>query len=304
MLRTTFIFICSLLATAVFAQAIPARPVVINEILFDPKPGGGDYIEIYNRSDSAIDISTLALTNRNSSGQYGVLKKLSDTTRHLLPNAYVVFIEDAADLALRYFVKTPDAVIEVASLPSYPNAEGTVVLADTTKTVIDEVRYNEDWHFELLADAEGVALERINPDGRSNDKNNWRSASSDAGYGTPGYQNSQYKLFQNPISGVTVTPKIFSPDGDGTDDAATIEYTVSENGTVANVFIYDVSGRQVRHLVKNGVLGNTGKFVWDGLDERGQRLPIGQYIVYTELFNLQGRKKLYKNAIVLTWRLN
>jgi len=229
---------------------------------------------------------------------------LSDTTRYLPTKNYVVFIEDAHDLAQHYFVKAPDAVIEISSMPSYPNTEGTVVLMDSAKNVLDEVHYQEDWQFELLADAEGVALERIDPDGTSNKKRNWRSAASDAGYGTPGYQNSQYKLFQNLIATITISPKVFSPDGDGVDDAATIEYNGLEDGAVANLFIYDASGRKVRHLAKNAVLGTSGKFRWDGLDEKGQQLPIGQYIIYTELFTLQGKKQQFKNVIVLARRLN
>src|SRR3954469_2321285 len=162
MLRYLLILIGTLYNVAAASQAIHPRDVVINEILFNPKPGAFDYVELYNRSDSAVDLNTLFLTNKTSSG-YGVLKKLCDTTRYLSPKGYVVFTEDAASLALHYFVKSPDAVIEVASLPSYPNAQGTVVLIDTAKQVVDEVSYNEDWQFSLLADAEGVALERVDP---------------------------------------------------------------------------------------------------------------------------------------------
>ena len=39
----------------------------------------------------------------------------------------------------------------------------------------------------------GVALERIDPDAATQDAANWTSASETVGYGTPGYQNSQYK---------------------------------------------------------------------------------------------------------------
>lgn len=302
MLRCVFGLLFFLSTAAALAQAALPRAVVINEILFNPAPGGSDYVELYNRSDRAVDLRTLFLTNRNSSGQYGVLKKLCDTARYLLPGSYIVVTEDAAGLARQYFVKAPDAVVEVPLLPSYPNTGGTVVLIDTAAQMIDEIHYNEDWQFPLLADAEGVALERIDPDAASNDKNNWRSAASDAGYGTPGYQNSQYKLFQTPIVRINISPKIFSPDGDGIDDVATIQYALAEGGSVANIFIYDATGRQVRHLVKNAVMGTTGKFVWDGLDEKGQQLPIGQYIIYTELFTLQGKKQQFKNVIVLARR--
>ena len=303
MLRNAFVLISSLCSTAALGQTAHPGAVVINEILFNPRPGAFDYVELYNRSDSAVDLNTLFLTNKNSSG-YGTLKKLSDTTRYLSPKGYAVFTKDAASLAVHYFVKNPDAVIEVSSMPSYPNAAGTTVLMDSAAQVLDEVSYNEDWQFSLLANAEGVALERVDPDGVSNNKANWRSAASDAGYGTPGYQNSQYKLFQNPISAISITPKIFSPDGDGVDDVSTLTYTASEPGFVATIFIYDASGRQVRHLVKNAVLGNTGTFTWDGLDEKGQRLPVGQYIFYTELFTLQGKKQHFKNVVVLARRLN
>ena len=72
---------------------------------------------------------------------------------------------------------------------------------------------------------------------------------------------------------------------------------------MANVFIYNTAGRQVRHLVKGALLGNAGTFTWNGLDENGQPLPIGQYILYTEVFNLQGTRQRFKNIVVLARRL-
>ncbi len=60
----------------------------------------------------------------------------------------------------------------------------------------------------------------------------------------------------------------------------------------------------MRHLVKNALLGLKGFWTWDGLGENGQRLPIGSYIIYTELFNLDGKKERFKNVVVLGRRLN
>jgi hypothetical protein len=130
------------------------------------------------------------------------------------------------------------------------------------------------------------------------------SAASTAGYGTPTYKNSQYKQTDNITASIEVTPKVFSPDNDGIDDMALIRYQLNETGYVANITIFDVNGRMVRHLVKNATLGLNGSWQWDGLDEKGQKLLIGNYIIYTELFNLQGKKKQYKNVVVLARRLN
>ena len=85
-------------------------------------------------------------------------------------------------------------------------------------------------------------MERIDPDGISQDEKNWHSAASTAGFGTPSYKNSQYKLLQKINATITITPKIFSPDNDGRDDIASIQYKVTEPGFMANITIYDSYG--------------------------------------------------------------
>ena len=278
--------------------------IVINEILFNPKPDGFDYVEFYNRSNKIIDASKLYLGNRNSSGVISSLKKLSEQPVYIYPGDYIVVTEDINSLQRNYFVKNADAVLMVPSMPSFPDDKGVVVLTNFQGTLVDELNYLDDWHFALIADAEGVALERVDPDKPMQDAGNWHSAASTAGYGTPGYKNSQYKQTDNINAIIEVTPKVFSPDNDGIGDIATIQYQINETGYVANITIFDVSGRLVRHLVKNATLGLKGSWNWDGLDEKGQKLLIGNYIIYTELFNLQGKKKQFKNAVVLARRLN
>lgn len=285
-------------------QEAVATDLIINEILFNPKPGGYDYVEFYNRSNKIIDASKLFIGNRNSSGVIGSLKKLSEQPFYIYPGKYVVVTEDLSSLQKNYLVKEPAAVLVVSSLPSFPDDKGVVVLSNIQGLVVDELSYLDDWHFDLIADAEGVSLERIDPEKPSQNENNWHSAASTAGYGTPGHKNSQFKQTGNINATIEVTPKVFSPDNDGIDDIASLHYQVDEMGYVANIIIFDVSGRMVRHLVKNATLGLQGSWYWDGLDEKGQKLLIGNYIIYTELFNLQGKKKQFKNVVVLARRLN
>ena len=73
---------------------------------------------------------------------------------------------------------------------------------------------------------------------------------------------------------------------------------------MANVFIFDAGGKLVRQLVKADLLAQKGSWNWDGLGEQHNRLPVGTYIVYTEIFNLEGKKKSFKNAVVLVRPLN
>lgn len=285
-------------------QDAVALDVVVNEILFNPGPDAYDYMEFYNRSNKIIDASKLYVGNRNSAGTISSLKKLSEQPFYIFPDSYVVITENLSSLQKNYLVKNTDAVLVVSSLASFPDDKGTVVLANFQGEVVDELSYSDDWHFDLIANAEGVSLERIDPDKPTQNEDNWHSAASTAGYGTPTYKNSQYKQTNNISETVEITPKVFSPDNDGIDDIATIQYQITETGYVANISIFDVNGRLVRHLVKNATLGLKGSWNWDGLDEKGQKLLIGNYIIYTELFNLKGKKKQFKNVVVLARRLN
>ena len=102
---------------------------------------------------------------------------------------------------------------------------------------------------------------------------------------------------------ISVTPDIFSPDNDGHDDFATISYSFPSPGYVANITIYDAGGRPVRYLQKNALSGIKGDYRWDGVGENQQKLPMGIYIIVTEVFNTEGKRKRFKNTIVLARKM-
>jgi hypothetical protein len=222
----------------------------------------------------------------------------------LPPGAYCVITPNPKWLVLNYKIKDTNVVIDVSSLPSYPDDEGCVIiLRKADSVIIDEVDYNEKWHFQLLADKQGVTLERIDLNFPSQDENNWTSASYNSGYGTPGYENSQHRI-KNAFSGekVSVLPKVFSPDNDGLNDVSLVEISSAESGNVANAVIYDITGKQVRYLIKNELLGSYNQFKWDGYDDQLRQLPVGVYILFTQIFDMNGRNIKYRNCIVLDRR--
>lgn len=282
-------------------EALP-NDLVINEILYNPRPNAFDYVELYNKSDKIIDASKLFIANRSATGAISSVKRLSELPYNLFPGDYLVVTENAGSLKQEYLVKDPSAILTLSSLPSFPDDKGDVVITNIHGIVVDEVSYSDKWQFPLISNTEGVALERIDPAGPSQDQNNWHSAATTAGYGTPTYKNSQYRLVDDIKATIDINPKVFSPDNDGHDDVATISYQVEESGYIANITIFDANGRLVRYLVKNNLLGLKGSWTWDGVGENGQKLPRGSYVVYTELFNLQGKRKQFKNVLVLASR--
>jgi hypothetical protein len=266
--------------------------IIINEILFNPSPASNDYVELYNRSNKILNLKNVSIANASG------FEHLSTEDYLFFPGDFIV-VTESRDLVLHdYVANDPYAFIEV-SMPSYNDDEGDVKILNEQGKTIDEVAYLNDWQFPLISNEEGVALERIDYDAPSQNAANWHSAASSVRYGTPTYKNSQYRIGAEAQGQITIDPEVFSPDNDGRDDFATINYSFPEPGYVANITIFDAVGRRVRNLERNALNGIKGYYRWDGLDEKNQKLPVGIYIIYTEVFNLQGKTKKFKNTIVL-----
>jgi len=278
--------------------------IVVNEILFNPRSTSNDYVEIYNRSNKILNLRNIYIANRNTTGTISNIKQLSTEDYLLFPQDFMAVTESKALVLNDYVANNPDAFLEISSMPSFNDDKSNVILLNEQGNVVDEVAYSNKWHFKLISNEEGVSLERIDYDAASQNEQNWHSASTTAGYGTPTYKNSQYRIDAAVQGEITVTPDIVSPDNDGIDDFATINYSFPEPGYVASITIFDASGRPVRNLQRNALCGVKGYFRWDGLGEKNQKLPVGIYIIYTEVFNLQGKTKKFKNVIVLARRVN
>jgi hypothetical protein len=276
--------------------------IILNEILFDPKSAGSDYIELYNRSAFPVNLKNFKLANRNTVGIISYISLLFQEDYILAPDEHLVFTEDSLNIKSTFYVKHPEKLKQRASLPSMPNDKGTILLLDNANNIMDELSYDEDWHLPLLDQREGVSLERINPNKPSQDPDNWLSASKTSGYGTPTTKNSQQYTDKSDKENIQLSSKIFSPDQDGQDDLLLILYSFPEGGYILNTQIFDIYGRPVRVVQKQMLCGLSGSFRWDGLDDMNKQLPVGHYIVMTEVFNLRGKVKRFKEEVILARR--
>ena len=292
---------------ASFGIPLPIEPgdLIINEILFNPYSGGSDYVELYNLSDKVVDLSTLYIAEYDE--EYDSLynaDKVSEESHLLLPQQYICLTPDKAFQISTYQPEDPTRILEMASFPSYDDAEGICSIFVGADTVIDQFHYLDDYHFPNLDDDDGVSLERLSFSNTTDDPDNWHSAASTVLYGTPGYKNSQGVSDGTP-SPVSVSPETFSPDQDGFDDILTIHYHFPEAGTNARVRIFDDKGRLIRKLKENTLLSTEpGTFTWDGTTDNDQKADIGIYVILFETSNPNtGKKKAYKAGCVLAAKL-
>ncbi|MGE0560342.1 MAG: lamin tail domain-containing protein [Flavobacteriales bacterium] len=274
-----------------------AGDVIINEVLFNPYTGGSDFVEIYNKSTKFINLQNWYLANYDNDS-ISNKKLITDQVFVLLPGEFLVLTKDANNIKTEYINAKQDRMLQMSTLPTYNNSDGHVYVVNNLSQAIDNFKYDEEMHFALLNDFKGVSLERIDYNRLSNDKTNWHSAAEDVGYATPGYENSQYQKAEI-TDEITISPETFSPDNDGIDDVVNISYKFAEAGYVANIVIYDSKGRLTKNLLLNELLGTSGTFSWDGINENNEKSAIGIYIIYVEAFNLKGEVKKFKKTCVL-----
>lgn len=281
------------------ASACKPLDVVINEILFNPRSGGSDFVELLNTSKKIIDLSTLYITHKQTGGTLGSFIRLRTTPRLLFPNEYAAFSNDPLAVMQQYLVGSPLQLFQTNGFPSLPDQEGHLVLLHQQGIIIDELAYSEDWHYPLLQEREGVSLERIDPRGRTQWASNWHSAASTAGFATPTQKNSQQPMSGQSENDFWVQPRIFSPNLDGHDDICTISYKTKQPGTLASIQILDAAGRLVRILAARTLLGTSGYWYWDGRDQQGQLLAAANYLVVITQYSLDGRRNLYRFGVTL-----
>ncbi len=294
------------IGTASFALPEPIEPrdLVINEILFNPATGGDDFVEIYNRSAKVLNLGDIIIGNI----EVGVDTTTTDVAndRLILPGEYAVFTENTSDIQSRYSVQDANALI-ANDLPSFNDDAGNVTIyraGSAGAVIIDAFDYSEDLHHALLDDPEGVSLERLHPDGTTQDPANWHSAAEAAGWATPTYRNSQY--FENQPVGKEVFEIVeptFSPDGDGYKDFLVVNYKLNKPGYTANIRFFDSEGSLVKLLASNELLGTEGFLRWDGDTDDGAKARIGIYVVALELFNPDGTVREFKKTCVVAGRL-
>jgi len=259
---------------------VPALPgageIIVNEILFEASTDGADFIEVFNRSGKIISLEGLILRNAHKTG--GIRETRITFPWLLMPGGHLAFSSYPAGLRQRY--APPDtARIVYAPLPTLEAPQGNVTLA-LSGMVLDSVDYSDSWHHPLLKDSRGISLERISP-GAPNSATGWHSSAKGA---TPGYRNSQFfpNTSQNarPAFFFQLESPVFSPDGDGYQDVATLVYRPPIPGYLATIRVFDANGNAVAEIANNSPLSAEGEFRWDGSGSGIAGPRAGLYVIW------------------------
>jgi hypothetical protein len=287
-----------------FPQQADSLDVVINEILFDAAPQRGEFIELFNRSTRVIDLATLTLALHYE--ESGVPEKqcaLAASPFLLFPGSYAVITRNARELPNNSGYLYAGNIIELQNFFSLPDAGGCVALQREAGNAIDRACFSPALHSPLYENTGGVSIERITAGGPSDDPDNWHSASVIAHGATAGYKNSQSGFISGVGASVDVSPALFSPDCDGTDEVAYVMVRTGKPGYKGRILVFDAAGNPVKTLANSVLLGAETIFTWDGTKNDGNQAGMGNYLVFIELFNITGETKNFRKVVTLVRKL-
>lgn len=281
--------------TPVITDPIQPGDIVFNELLPDPYAGGSEYIELYNRSGQPLSLSALSIATRKSDGTLSTRYPLQPVGKRLEAKGYVLLTKEVEKVTSFYDIADPSALHQL-KLPVLANTSSTLVLfrtADET-VVIDEVSYSSKWHAPSVKNRKGVALERIDPEAATQLPANWTSASATAGYGTPGYRNSQDKEASSGSSTGIEPPVWIEETG-----SYSISYLLDRPGYSCRAYVFNTSGQRVAEISNHQLLGTSGELIWSGIAGNGSPLHAGLYIFYAEIYHPEGAVKRFKKAFLV-----
>jgi len=264
--------------------------VVINEIMYRPA-GGGEWIELFNRSPERVDLSGWTVTDRS-----GASGSISDGVE-IGADGYLILAQDPRGMASEF----PVCRIEVTSLedrwPRLNDGGGDGTAEEIFIRTRDGIMAESVSYRGMIIDEKGRSIERLSSELCSAGRDGiWLRCGSSSG-ATPGERNYCHTV-NIPFSGMSVSPDPFCPEIDGT-----VRFTAAAAAgeTSYGASLFDMEGREVARLASGPIGAPAVSFGWDGRDERGRPVMTGLYICVVEFKCGGGGVCRREKGIVRVW---
>jgi len=281
--------------------------LIINEILFNPKKDGVDFVEIFNPSAHPINLQEIWIANINNAGAIANMHRISETPHIIMPGTYRVLTINPSMVAQHYPKARLQHFIKMNRLPAFNNNQGSVILLHQSGPamglqdfdILDSLFYTADMHSPFIKDPKGISLERQDPNLDTNVPGNFKSAAVAEGGATPGYQNSSGHAEETVLN---MKSRIVSPDHDGIDDQLELHYNIAQAGLMATIQIFNAQGYLAKNIFRNTSISSQGTLVWDGRNDQGAVVNRGVYTIVIELYNNSGYHQVFRKSFVIALR--
>lgn len=141
-----------------------AGRVIINEIMYDFPTGECEWVEIFNNSDSVVNLKNWKVSDNSLTPV-----NITANDYFLNPQSYAVISQSGAIFTNHPSIDSAKVIIN-SSFPSLNNTGDAVIIYKINGAVSDRVDFLPEWG------GDNSSLERIDINGVSNDSSNWASS--------------------------------------------------------------------------------------------------------------------------------
>ena len=259
----------------------------ISEIMYDPKSGAQEWIELYNNSENEITDLSFSIADP--------VRTYNFTIPHALPRQYIVLAKDTTHLKSIHQIPDNSLLIQ-ASIPGLNNDKDSLFLRNSDSILIDTLFYEGKWS------RKGISLERASFFLPANNVNNLKpSIAPDSS--TCGKVNSVTETSVKPdtlSNHLQIYPNPFSPNSVEGKSQCAIKFILPDKQFKATCKIYNLNGIAVRTIASNEIFNQELNLTWDGANDKGFKMPVGVYPVILEITDLKdGGSKIEKGVIVI-----
>ena len=269
----------------IFQADLRQYEIVINEINynsarnFDP----GDWIELYNPSKDAIDLSGWHLKDDAADHNF----RIPDGTA-IAPNGFLIVCQKKRDFNSLF----PQVNNYVGDFAFGLSSQGDEVrIYNPLDILIDSVKYQSIHPWPVQANGGGSTLELIDPVLDNTLAENWQAS---LGYGTPGAANSTgWHSIQDNSEDPTVPSQIrlFQNYPNPFNQGTQISFQ-TPNACHVKLTVFNLKGERIRTLLNEIQSAGNYRITWDGKSDNGLTTPTGIYILKMQTDRFQKDMKM------------
>ena len=256
--------------TAVFEIAEEnENSIVITEINYSSseKFDSGDWVEIYNKSESTIDLNGWSFKDNDNSHTF-----IFDNNSLLEPGSYMVLSNDPSKIKSKF----SNLKQLLGPFDFGLGKDDQVRIYNNNEKLVDSVHYQNIFPWPLKANGGGSTLELINPLLDNSNHSSWIASTE---YGSPGYKVLESQNLS--IEDEMIVPRemvLLQPYPNPFNNSLIIPIEVNTNESAVLV-ITNLLGQRIKSFdLKKSKMGKN-KIIWNTRDDNNRDISSGIYIV-------------------------
>ena len=255
-------------------------PLVVSEVMYAPRPGDPEWIEVRARGSQVVDLTRFRLADTNGKParvDARTFALLEPDSAAILTSDVDAFLASHAGTRARVFACTPWPVLNNTASDRDRPADH-IVLADERGCLSDAMSY-------AGGGPTGYSLERRDVEAMGTSAGNWGVSAVEGG--TPLAANSL--LVAPSRAGIQLSTRVWrrmlGPP------RLQVAYHLAWERALVRVSVYDARGRE-RSRLAEGPAPAAGTLEWDGRGPGGDPLPPGAYVVALEARPAEGGARI------------